>query len=118
MQEGVPILYIGIGVAKCSDVVVILDDHGEIRGKAFSIPNSQAGLQRPLTLVNQVNPEQQPVVFGLEATSHYPGPRAQGGLAGGLCLPQEIRARSPRPEPLADERLSTAANPPRQERPT
>jgi transposase len=64
-------LYVGIDVAKRSHEAVILDDHGEMRGKAFSIANSQAGLQCLLTRVNQVNPEQQPVVFGLEATSHY-----------------------------------------------
>lgn len=64
-------LYVGIDVAKRSHEVVLLDDTGETRGKPFSIPNSHAGLSRLIGRVEQANPEQQRVVFGLEATSHY-----------------------------------------------
>ena len=64
-------LYVGIDVAKRSHEVVLLDDTGETRGKAFSIPNSHAGLSRLIGRVEQANPEQQRVVLGLEATSHY-----------------------------------------------
>jgi len=64
-------LYVGIDVAKRSHEVVLLDDTGETRGKPFSIPNSHAGLSRLIGRVEQANPEQQRVVFGLEGTSHY-----------------------------------------------
>lgn len=64
-------LYVGIDVAKRSHEVILLDDAGEARGKPFSIPNSHAGLSRLVDRVEQANPERQPVVFGLEATSHY-----------------------------------------------
>jgi transposase len=64
-------LYVGIDVAKRSHEVVLLDDTGETRGKPFSIRNSHAGLSRLIGRVEQANPEQQRVVFGLEATSHY-----------------------------------------------
>jgi len=64
-------LCVGIDVAKRSHEVILLDDAGEARGKPFSIPNSHAGLSRLIDRVEQANPEQQPVVFGLEATSHY-----------------------------------------------
>jgi transposase len=65
------VLYVGIDVAKRSHEVVLPDDMGETRGKPFSIPNSHAGLSRLIGRVEQANPEQQRVVFGLEATSHY-----------------------------------------------
>jgi transposase len=64
-------LYVGIDVAKRSHEVILLDDAGEARGKPFSIPNSHAGLSRLVDRVEQANPERQPVVFGLQATSHY-----------------------------------------------
>ena len=64
-------LYVGIDVAKRSHEVVLLDETGEPRGKHFSIPNSHIGLSKLIDRVEQANPEHQPVVFGLEATSHY-----------------------------------------------
>jgi len=64
-------LYVGIDVAKRSHEVVLLDDAGEARGKPFRIANSHVGLSRLIDRVEQANPERQPVVFGLEATSHY-----------------------------------------------
>jgi transposase len=64
-------LYIGFDVAKRSHEVIVLDDTGEARGKCFGIPNSHAGLRRLIDRVEKANPEQQRVIFGLEATSHY-----------------------------------------------
>jgi len=64
-------LYVGIDVAKRNHEVVVLDDRGQARGRPFSIPNSHAGLKRLIERVKQANPEREPVVFGLEATSHY-----------------------------------------------
>lgn len=64
-------LYVGIDVAKRSHEVVLLDETGEPRGRHFSIPNSHSGLSKLIDRVEQANPEGQPVVFGLEATSHY-----------------------------------------------
>ena len=71
VQGDIPMLYVGIDIGKRSHTVALLDDQGQVRGKPFIILNSHSGMERLRKRVEQANPKQEPVVFGMEATGHY-----------------------------------------------
>lgn len=64
-------LYIGIDIHKRSHEVVMLDDGGKPLGKSFKIGNSHEDLTRLFERIAKVNPNGEPLSFGMEATGHY-----------------------------------------------
>jgi len=64
-------LYIGIDIHKRSHEVVILDDSGKPLGKSFKIGNSHDDLKHLFERIRTLNPNGEPVRFGMEATGHY-----------------------------------------------
>jgi transposase len=64
-------LYVGIDVGKQAHRVAILDHLGYSRVRPFTLENSNDGLLDLLQRVEAMNPDGEPVIFGLEATGHY-----------------------------------------------
>lgn len=58
----------GIDIAKRSHEVTLIDQSGNIIGKSFSFANSNEGFNKLMSVVRK---QEQPVVFGMEATGHY-----------------------------------------------
>src|SRR5690606_22546228 len=70
-RKGTAMLYIGIDIHKRSHEVVILDDGGKPLGKSFKIGNSHEDLNHLFERIAKVNPNGEPLRFGMEATGHY-----------------------------------------------
>jgi transposase len=64
-------LYIGIDIHKRTHEVMILDRVGKPLAKSFKISNTHDDLTILLERIGQVNPEREPLRFGMEATGHY-----------------------------------------------
>lgn len=63
--------YIGIDIHKRAHEIVILDNVGKPCGKSFKIGNTRDDLRRLFERIQKVNPEGEPLRFGMEATGHY-----------------------------------------------
>ncbi len=61
--------FCGIDVAKRNHAVALLDEHGQLVQRPFSIENTRAGFDQLLQALAQLPGG--PVVIGLEATGHY-----------------------------------------------
>jgi transposase len=62
---------IGIDIAKRSHQAIVMHQSGEVRGNAISFPNSNEGVFKLFDHIARHNPEQEELVFGIEATGHY-----------------------------------------------
>jgi transposase len=64
-------LHVGIDIHKRIHEVVVLNDLGKPLGKSFKIHNTHDDLQMLIERVQKLNPEGEPLRFGVEATGHY-----------------------------------------------
>lgn len=64
-------LIIGIDIGKRTHVATVIDQSGTTVIRPFSFTNTTSGADLLLERIASVNPEQLPLVFGLEATGHY-----------------------------------------------
>lgn len=64
-------IIVGIDVAKRIHSASIIHESGEKRGNAISFPNSNEGVEKLLLHIKRHNPENEEVIFGMEATGHY-----------------------------------------------
>jgi transposase len=64
-------LIIGIDIGKRYHQATIIDESGNMLGGSIRFPNSVSGAELLLKRVAAVNPEELPLLFGLEATGHY-----------------------------------------------
>lgn len=64
-------IIVGIDIAKRNHSASIVHQLGEARGKAISFPNTNEGFEKLLQHVKRLNPQNEEVVFGMEATGHY-----------------------------------------------
>ncbi|MCA9891456.1 MAG: IS110 family transposase [Anaerolineae bacterium] len=64
-------LYIGIDIHKRAHEVVILDNSGKQLGRSFKIHNTYPDLQQLFERIQKVNPFNESLRFGMEATGHY-----------------------------------------------
>jgi len=66
------VLIIGIDVGKRNHEAAIMDEKGTVKGgKSFRFPNSHEGIASLLDHIEKYNPNNEEIVFGLEATGHY-----------------------------------------------
>lgn len=63
-------MIIGIDIAKRSHEATVIDDAGQILGR-INFANSNAGGIKLLDFIAKLNPQDEKVVFGMEATGHY-----------------------------------------------
>lgn len=64
-------IIVGIDIAKRIHSASIVHHSGEVRGNAISFHNTNEGVDKLLQHVKRHNPENDEVVFGMEATGHY-----------------------------------------------
>lgn len=64
-------LIIGIDIGKHYHQATVVDESGNILGGSVRFPNTSSGAELLLKRVASVNPEDLPLIFGLEATGHY-----------------------------------------------
>jgi transposase len=64
-------IIVGIDIAKRIHSASIVHQSGEARGNAISFHNTNEGFEKLLQHVKRYNPENEEVVFGMEATGHY-----------------------------------------------
>ncbi len=64
-------LIIGIDIGKGYHQATVIDESGKVLGGSIRFPNSIIGAELLLKRVAAVNPEELPLLFGLEATGHY-----------------------------------------------
>lgn len=63
-------LIAGIDIAKRNHEATLINDSGNVLGR-ISFTNSTAGGEKFLAFINQKNIQDEPIVFGMEATGHY-----------------------------------------------
>lgn len=64
-------IIVGIDIAKRVHSASIIHESGEKRGGAISFANTNQGVEKLFQYVKRHNPENEEVVFGMEATGHY-----------------------------------------------
>lgn len=64
-------IIVGIDIAKRVHSASIVHQSGEARGKAFSFPNTNEGVDKLLQQIKRNNSDNEEIVFGMEATGHY-----------------------------------------------
>jgi len=64
-------LIVGIDIAKRNHEASLVSDSGKVLGKAFSFANSNEGTDKLLKNIAKFNPNNEEVVFAMEATGHY-----------------------------------------------
>lgn len=64
-------LIIGIDIGKRHHQATVIDESGKMLGGSIRFPNSITGAELLLKRIAAVNPEELPLLFGLEATGHY-----------------------------------------------
>lgn len=64
-------LYVGIDIAKEKHEAAMVDSQGSILCKGFSFANSTDGAGALLARIGKLNPQNQEIAIGMEATGHY-----------------------------------------------
>jgi len=64
-------LIVGVDIGKRFHQATVINEAGEILGGSIRFPNSVKGAELLLDRIASINPEELPLVFGLEATGHY-----------------------------------------------
>jgi len=64
-------LIVGIDIGKHNHQSTVIDETGQVIGGSVRFENSTHGAETLLSRIASINPDDLPVVFGLEATGHY-----------------------------------------------
>lgn len=64
-------LIVGVDIGKYFHQATVINESGEILGGSIRFKNSTDGAGLLLTRILSINPNNLPLVFGLEATGHY-----------------------------------------------
>lgn len=64
-------IIVGIDIAKNKHDAIIIDSKGDILTKSFRISNSHTGANTLIDKIKNSNPNNLPVIIGMEATGHY-----------------------------------------------
>ncbi len=64
-------IIVGIDIGKKYHQATAIDDSGHILGGSIRFANTTAGAELLLKRLSPVNPQDLPLLFGLEATGHY-----------------------------------------------
>lgn len=70
-KAGIPMIIVGIDIAKHFHEATIIDETGALRGKSISFPNSFSGFNKLMAAVRAQASNPDEIVFGMEATGHY-----------------------------------------------
>lgn len=70
-QEGDPMIYAGVDIAKVDHVIGAVDEAGAEAAKPMKFKNSEAGFEKCIAWLESVAESEDEVFVGMEATGHY-----------------------------------------------
>lgn len=70
-RQVIPMIIVGIDIAKHAHEATIIDENGVAKGKSISFANSFNGFNKLMASVRAQTTNPDEVVFGMEATGHY-----------------------------------------------